>query len=131
MHSIVNRFNRSGMALRDWKEGAIDPLGRHLARTRGLHLYMMGPFGIRAACTIVLYGDKRVQPLKQEHWSITVMPLFNDEDQLEIWYDTFRVVREYPPDSIGAMNNMGNELLSLPDTTKEILALLHHSDGLY
>lgn len=129
MHPIVDKFNRSKKAPNTWKDGAVMPLARLLAREKGLLLYFMGPFGIRAACTIILYADRHVEPLKQEHWSITIMPHFGDTG-LELRYDTYRVIHEYPPGSIGALNNMGNEQLPLPDTTKEILALMKHSEGI-
>lgn len=129
MHPIVEKFNHSKKAGRTWKENAVMPLARLLAREKGLQLYFMGPIGLRAACIIVLYADIAMQPLEQEHWSISVMPHF-DEDRLELWYDTYRVVHHYPPASIGALNNMGNELQPLPDSTEEILALMHHSNGI-
>lgn len=129
MHPIVEKFNRTRKAGRTWKENAVMPLARLLAREKGLQLYLMGPFGLRAACIIVLYADMAKRPLEQEHWSITVMPHF-DEEKFELWYDTYRVVQDYPPDSIGALNNMGNELEPLPDTTEEILALMQHSEGI-
>lgn len=129
MHPIVKKFNRSKKAGRTWKEHAVMPLARLLAREKGLLLYFLGPFGIRAACTIILYADKHKPALEQEHWSITVMPHFSEEG-LELWYDTYRVIKDYPPDSIGALNNMGNEALPLPNTTKEILTLMEHSNGI-
>lgn len=110
-------------------DGAIKPLAKVLAREKNLHLYLMGPFGLRCACIIVLYSDKNKRPLEQVHWTLTVMPNFNGNN-LELWYDTFRVVREYPPGSIGELNSVGNEILPLPGTTEEIIALMKHSEGI-
>ena len=129
MHDIIRKFNRSRKPQREWRDGAIMPLAKCLAKAKGCCLYFMGPFGLRSACTLVLYADKAKKPLEQEHWSITVMPHFVG-DNTEIWYDTYKTVQTYPEGSIGALNNLGNETLPLPGTTDEILTLMYHSNSL-
>lgn len=71
-------------------------------------------------------GDSSCLWHRRIEWK-AIVPDFND-DLLELRYDTGRVIRECPPNSIGALNNLGNETLPLPETLPEIAGLLIQRD---
>ena len=113
-----------------WVEMVVEQIAKELCEhTNHKHFEVYGPFGIRAETTIYLMEEDNVSICKQPTWSITLTPVFDfmsDEPDFYLCYDTGRVKDEFPKNSIGYLNNCGNETKELPETIDEIAKLLKY-----
>ena len=102
-----------------WHTDVVERLMHDLERETGLHGEIYGPFGIRAETSIYLRADMSKSICDQETLSIE---LEHFEDGTRYWNG--EVKGNYPPGSIGWMNNCGHVMVPLPDTLEEIIGVL-------
>lgn len=117
---------RDALVFPSWIDYVLRPLAHELEAYLNKRVRIYGPFGLRSEVQMRVY-DGLEEEAAASCGALTIVPDFND-DLLELRYDTGRIIRECPPNSIGALNNLGNETLPLPETLPEIAGLLIHRD---
>ena len=117
-----------------WLDAVIDPIAEELCEYTGHPFYVVyGPFGLKARTTIYLMDNPEKDIVHKPSWALTVIPYIDysmsNDRKFSLKYETEKIIEEYPRGSIGWMNGMGHEELELPDTIKEIVALLRYNKG--
>lgn len=115
---------RKALQCPSWTD-CVEEIAAHLARLRNKEWKVYGPFGLRHECTIYLGDQPDFDVTKDACASLTVTPKF-DAQVFAIYYDTGKILKEYPANSIAALNNFGNETLPLPDDWEEIYRLFEY-----
>lgn len=111
-----------------WLHNIAEPLAKTLSKEFGMPHDIYGPFGLTAETTIYLYATKVHDICKGETYSITLEPHFDDNlRRIRMYYRTGKINEEYPEGSIGYYNNLGREILPLPESIAEIKALMQHN----
>lgn len=100
----------------------VEEIAAHLARLYNKEWKVYGPFGVRAECIIYLGDQLDFDVTKDACASLTVTAQFG-EQVFAVRYDTGKVLKEYPANTIAAWNNFGNETKLLPDDFEEIYRL--------
>ncbi len=111
-----------------WKDIIVKPLADALVAYTGKSAQVHGPFGLRAETNIYLTDNPGDDIMNCAYDYITLVP-DTTGDSVVMHYDTGLVIRDCVPGSIAEINRFGNETLPLPDTIKEIAALLKHYEG--
>lgn len=107
-------YKRFGNA--NWFECAIAPMLVDLEDATGEEVEFCGPAGLRTEILIsVGAGEKK-------RW-LTVMPGFDDQHQLQLFYDTGEKTEKHAPGTVADMNGFNNVSKPLPETLDEILKL--------
>ena len=112
-----------------WVDGVVEPLAKVLAERTGLHWDIYGPFGVMCETSIYLMRDKDISITKQKTLAIRLEPHYDAHGDLIVRYRTCETTNEYQKGSIGWMNGMNCVTEPLPDTIKEIQALLIESEA--
>lgn len=110
-----------------WFDEVVVPLFNKLADRAGMSCRIMGPSGLAARCTLVMYKDNCKSWHDQERWYLIVRPSI-EENSISFEYETGEVKEDYPVDSIGAMNGMNRVTKPLPETLDGILSVLSYED---
>jgi len=112
-----------------WVDGVVAPLAKMLAKRASLSWDIYGPFGLTSQTSIYLMEDKNKSITAQPTHSICLEPSQDGAGGLLICYQTGEYTNEYKPNSLGAINGMNAVKKPLPNTIKEIEALLQYSDS--
>lgn len=107
-----------------WVEGIVEPLAAALASLTGLSWEIYGPFGLRSATSIYLREDMSRSITQQTTRSIHLEPMYDENNDLVLHYETGETDDCYQKGSIGERNGMNRKTALLPDTLEEIEKLL-------
>lgn len=108
----------------DWVRDVMHPLAQEIAMKLNQFYDVKGPFGIRAEVSIYIIEDPDMSIIDQGQWSITITPHFNNDGDMEFYYDTGEVKEDFAPGTVGSMNGMNNVEAPLPENIDEIIKLL-------
>ena len=105
----------------NWIETFVHPLAQAVQQELGLSSYeVYGPFGLRSEVSI-FWDSAEVYSLNKSTYSLRLTP--HDLAQGVIHFDTGEVSERFAPNTIGALNGLGNQTAPLPDSLDD---LIHH-----
>lgn len=103
-----------------WSEEMVEPIARILAeRNPGHNFKVLGPFGIAARVSIHAYEGKDVAGCIGG----IAFEFDHKANELQL-VDYSKKVREYPPNSLGALNGLHWGTVPMPATIEEIEAIV-------
>lgn len=114
----------------NWIEEVIRPLALEISAKLNQYCDVKGPFGIRAEAIIYIVEDPDVSILDQGSRSITITPNWNEDGDMDFWYDTGEETDNFEKGTIGFLNGMNNITALLPDSVDDIIKLLKWNEPL-
>lgn len=102
----------------NWIETFVHPLAQAIQQELGLASYeAYGPFGLRSEVSIFWHSSE--DDLDKPTYSLRLTP-YNLATGV-IHFDTGEVSEHYDPNTIGALNGLGNQTAPLPDSLDELI----------